>query len=208
MSNETILAFLEMQLQEAEQFSEEVLTEAGQIKERIEALREKIGAHIKSPQNMRGLLSGQTDDYLKSFDAAMDQLKTQLDVNVDKLRKKVDGNDQSVQNHMKKIQDCCTVIQSEMHDIVYEQKTWQPVLKDLPCFGDELKDDERNFRWPTKEDIEKLGWTEPPTLKAIRTKGYPKNCLTAMQLVFGDGTESPFFDVKREQAEQEGVKTV
>ena len=99
MSNETILAFLEMQLQEAEQFSEEVMTEAGMIKERIEALREKIGAHINSPQNMRGLLSGQTDDYLKSFDAAMDQLKTQLDANVEKLRKKVDGNDQSFHNN-------------------------------------------------------------------------------------------------------------
>ena len=39
--------------------------------------------------------------------------------------------------------------------------------------------------------------TKPPRLTAIRTRGASNQLLTAIQLVFEDGHESPLFDTKR-----------
>ena len=50
------------------------------------------------------------------------------------------------------------------------------------------------FRWPTEEILEGLKLRKPLKLKAIKTKGYPGGCMTAFQMIFEDGIESPMYD--------------
>lgn len=54
------------------------------------------------------------------------------------------------------------------------------ILKDLKNFGDKIDFDEITFRWPTAEDLTKLGLREPLKLKKIRTKGVQGDDLTAI----------------------------
>ena len=50
------------------------------------------------------------------------------------------------------------------------------------------------FRWPTEEILEGFKLRKPLKLKAIKTKGYPGGSMTAFQLIFEDGIESPMYD--------------
>lgn len=70
-----------------------------------------------------------------------------------------------------------------------------------------LTKDTENHRWPTKEQLEELKLTKPLRLKAIRTKGKPGSCLTAIQLIFEDDIESPMFDTSPKDAGNE-VSTI
>ena len=72
----------------------------------------------------------------------------------------------------------------------------EPILLDLGNFGHKVAKGEFNFRWPTVEDIKKMGLTEPLKLKTIRTRGAQKDSLSAIQLVFTNGVESPLFDTQ------------
>ena len=56
--------------------------------------------------------------------------------------------------------------------------------------------------------MEQLNWSKPPRLKSVRTKGHPNGCLTAIQLVFNDNSESPLFDTHKIAADNEGIKEV
>ena len=73
-------------------------------------------------------------------------------------------------------------------------------LKDLNNFGNPLAAADINFRWPTKEDLTRLNINEPLILKEVRTKGVQGDDLTAIQLVFQNGIESPLFDGKHPRA--------
>ena len=55
-----------------------------------------------------------------------------------------------------------------------------PKLVDLPNFGEQLGEDERNFRWPKKADIEALNLCEPQRLKCIKTKGVHNDDMTSI----------------------------
>ena len=70
----------------------------------------------------------------------------------------------------------------------------EPILLDLSNFGHKVAKGAFNFRWPTVEDIKNMGLTEPLKLKEIRTRGAQKDSLSAIQLVFTNGVESPLFD--------------
>lgn len=72
----------------------------------------------------------------------------------------------------------------------------EPILLDLGNFGHKVAKGAFNFRWPTVEDIKNMGLTEPLKLKEIRTRGAPKDSLSAIQLVYTNGAESPLFDTK------------
>lgn len=69
-------------------------------------------------------------------------------------------------------------------------------LSELKNFGKPISEQNKSeiFVWPTEEDLERLQWKTLPTLKAIRYKGWNDGCMSAIQLVFTDGSESPLFD--------------
>jgi len=73
-------------------------------------------------------------------------------------------------------------------------------LKDLSNFGNALTESANNFRWPTEDDLKQLNLLEPLKLKEVRTKGPQNGDLTAIQLVFQNGIESPLFDAKHSLA--------
>ena len=73
----------------------------------------------------------------------------------------------------------------------------------MPNFGDPRPEHANNFLWPTPGDLEQLNLSKPLRLKAIKTKGVPNVYLTAIQLVFEDGIESPMFDTRRGAAGDE-----
>ena len=73
-------------------------------------------------------------------------------------------------------------------------------LKDLPCFLDQPSDDKVNFRWPTLEDLRALPPSTTLKLKEIRAKRVKGSAMTAIQLVFEGGIESPLFDSKQANA--------
>ena len=60
--------------------------------------------------------------------------------------------------------------------------------------GEQHKENQVNFRWPKLEDLQALNLTEPLVLAEIRVKGVVDYDLTAIQLVFQNGIESPLFD--------------
>ena len=68
----------------------------------------------------------------------------------------------------------------------------------MPCFRDQLSAHEVNFRWPKLEDLQALKL--PLKLKEIRAKGLVNSAMTAIQLVFEGGVESPLFDGKQSNA--------
>ena len=77
-------------------------------------------------------------------------------------------------------------------------------LRDLHHFGKQALDSanaEVTFRWPTSEDLKQLELNEPLKLQAIRTKGALDNPLSAIQLVFQNGIESPIFDSQKKGAD-------
>ena len=82
-----------------------------------------------------------------------------------------------------------------------------PKLKDLLNFGDPLTEHEANFRWPTRDKLKKLNLNGPLKLEEIRTKGVNGNFMTAIQLVFEGGIESPMFDTNHPNASNE-ISTV
>ena len=61
-------------------------------------------------------------------------------------------------------------------------------------FKNALKPEQINFRWPKLEDLEALKLAEPLKLVAIRAKGTMNDKMTAIQLVFENGIESPLFE--------------
>ena len=69
-------------------------------------------------------------------------------------------------------------------------------LEDLPFTRSQT---EQTFRWPTLEDLKALNLKEPLKLTEIRVKGVDST-LTAIQLVFKNGVESPLFDSKHARA--------
>ena len=74
-------------------------------------------------------------------------------------------------------------------------------LKDLPfAGGDKPAASDETFRWPTLEDLKALKLSEPLKLTEIRVKGTVGGSLSAIQLVFQNGTESPLFDGKYNNA--------
>ena len=71
-------------------------------------------------------------------------------------------------------------------------------LLDLENFGSKHIEIKDNIRWTVEDELEKWQLTKPPRLTAVRTRGGGEgnSCLSAMQLVFEDGHESPLFDAK------------
>jgi len=57
-----------------------------------------------------------------------------------------------------------------------------------------------NFRWTIEDDLEKLRLTAPVHLTEIKTKGHPGSVMTAIQLCFSNGIESPMFDTNNPKA--------
>ena len=51
---------------------------------------------------------------------------------------------------------------------------------------------EFNFDWPSLEQLEAMQLTKPLRMSAIRTRGKPDYLCEGMQLLFDNGTESPF----------------
>ena len=68
------------------------------------------------------------------------------------------------------------------------------VLKDLLVFKNPSIGEQDNFRWPNLDDLQALKLKEPLKLTAIRARGEPNSYMTAIQLVFQNGIESPLFE--------------
>ena len=62
--------------------------------------------------------------------------------------------------------------------------------------------------WPSISELEELNLSEPLRLKEVRTKGVLNYELTAIQLVFNNGVETPWMDSKRADASCEEISTV
>ena len=62
------------------------------------------------------------------------------------------------------------------------------MLKDIPNFGKHIPNDANNFRWSTKADCERLQMKLPLTLIKVITKGIEGSVMTAIQLIFRDGS--------------------
>ena len=76
----------------------------------------------------------------------------------------------------------------------------------MPCFGQKYKDTDKEFRWPTLEDLQGLDLKKPPTLKEIVTRdsGY---LLVSIQLKFEDDIESPLLGANNNNKAQESYVT-
>ena len=86
----------------------------------------------------------------------------------------------------------------------YVYKYKMESLKDLLYFGSlKFPAEKVTFRWPTVEYLKMLNFNEPLKLQAVRTKASQSNFLSAIQLVYQNGIESPLFDACRDpQAEE------
>ena len=168
------------------------------------------------PGNIDGCLIGTVDDYLESFDDQIERLKAQFTTTREYWQNQAAGQDEQLNDKLTVLQDCQNKIQEGYNELFC--RAAKPVicksvgrfkfsknLMDLENFGGKLPEHPHNIRWTVEDELEKWQLTKPPRITAIRTRGCNK-LLMAMQLVFEDGHESPFFDTKKEGSTE--IKTV
>ena len=63
-----------------------------------------------------------------------------------------------------------------------------------------MSENEINFSWTAQADFERLGLEKPVKLQKLKLAGGSQQGLTAIQLVFNDGIESPLIKTSGEYA--------
>ena len=179
----------------------EVQTE---VKEKCGELRAILERNMLASTNLHGCLRG---DYLEQFDAYVAQLEAKIEADrhswtreIKSQQKQQDSKLQLMKEEIEKFQaGLVKVYDATPVQFLYDS------LKDLPFNGVQPDNSKIDFRWPKIEDLKALNLTGPLKLTQIRVKGRVNDDITAIQLVFRDGIESPLFECNNNSAT--GLKT-
>lgn len=159
-------------------FQQAVKGDLVEIKEKIDAVRTKVGVCITD----EGCLRGHISDYIEAFDAQIDRVNKKLNqerrvwtnqakaVNV--LKQKQESQLRSLlAQHQKEIQSLMT---SEAPPDAALQ------IKQLPMMGKAIKKNQVNFKWPEQKDLTEFDMDAPPKLLKVNSKGVERSELTGI----------------------------